>query len=167
MTKLIDNIFDYDSYRYVPNELKAEWKTLYNLYLGNYFKKQHEIYKIHPQNRIDFYNEEILRINRIENLCNNFFKKVESIQPKYNNDVEYSNKIKDSLKNSVNKITLFLNNKKNLLNKKVEINEIPLKKIIENYNDCYDMDKVTKNKVSIIITLILIIVIFYFTFYVE
>ena len=35
MPKLIDNIFDYDSYRYVPNELKAEWKTLYNLNLIN------------------------------------------------------------------------------------------------------------------------------------
>ena len=27
MTKLIDNVFDYDSYRYIPNELKAEWKN--------------------------------------------------------------------------------------------------------------------------------------------
>ena len=44
--KLIDNIFDYDSYRYVPQELKAEWKTLYNLYIGNYFKKQHEIWNL-------------------------------------------------------------------------------------------------------------------------
>ena len=103
MTKLIDNVFDYDSYRYIPNELKAEWKTLYNLYIGNYFNKQHEIYKIYPQNRIDFYNEEILRLNRLENLCNNFIKKVENIKPKYNKDVEYSNFIKDSLKNSINK----------------------------------------------------------------
>lgn len=167
MSKLIDNVFDYDSYRYIPNELKAEWKTLYNLYIGNYFVKQHEIYKIYPQNRIDYYNEEILRINRLENICNNFLKKVESLKPKYNNDVEYSNKIKDSLKNSINKITLFLNNKKNLINKKVEVNDIPIKKTVEHYNECYDMDSITKSKVSIIITLILIIVIFYFTFYVE
>ena len=167
MSRLIDNIFDYDSYRYVPNQLKAEWKTLYNLYIGNYFNRQHEIYKIYPQNRIDFYNEEILRINRLENLCNNFFKKLDSLQPKYNNDVEYSNKIKDSLRNSIKKITLFLNNKENLINKKVEINEIPIKKSIECFNDCYDMDSVSRNKVCIIITLILIIVIFYITFYVE
>ena len=167
MSKLIDNIFDYDSYRYVPNQLKAEWKTLYNLYIGNYFNRQHEIYKIYPQNRIDFYNEEILRINTLENLCNKFFNKLESLQPKYNNDVEYSNKIKDSLKNSIKKIKLFLDNKKNLINKKVEINEIPIKKSIEYFNDCYNMDSVSRNKVSIVITLILIIVIFYITFYVE
>ena len=166
MTKLIDNVFDYDSYRYIPNDLKAEWKTLYNLYIGNYFIKQHEIYKIYPQNRIDFYNEEILRIYRIKNLCNNFLKKVENLQPKYNKDVEYSKKIKDSLKNSINKINLFLNNKKNLIDNKVEINEIPTK-IVENYNDCYDMDSVTKNKVLIIISLIIIFVIFYLTFYIE
>ena len=30
--KLIDNIFTYDSYRYVPENLKLEWKTLYNYY---------------------------------------------------------------------------------------------------------------------------------------
>ena len=41
---LIDNIFDYNSYRYVPESLKSEWKTLYNLYSGDYFNKQHKIY---------------------------------------------------------------------------------------------------------------------------
>ena len=35
--KLIDNIFDYKSYRYIPENLKAEWKNLYNLYSGDYF----------------------------------------------------------------------------------------------------------------------------------
>ena len=126
--KLIDNIFDYDSYRYVPQELKAEWKTLYNLYIGNYFKKQHEIYKIHPQNRIDFYNEEILRLDRLQKLCDNFLDKIENLQPKYNSDVEYSGKIKKSLKKSINKLNLFLKNKKDLVNKKVKVNNIPLKK---------------------------------------
>ena len=54
--KLIDNIFTYDSYRYVPEDLKLEWKTLYNYYSTKYFDKQHKIYSIFPQNRIDFYS---------------------------------------------------------------------------------------------------------------
>jgi hypothetical protein len=165
--KLIDNIFDYDSYRYVPQELKAEWKTLYNLYIGNYFKKQHEIYKIHPQNRIDFYNEEILRLDRLQKLCDSFLDKIENLQPKYNSDVEYSGKIKKSLKKSINKLNLFLKNKKDLVNKKVKINDIPLKKEIEHFNQCYDLDSASNNKIPIIVSIILIIVMFYITFYVE
>ena len=165
--KLIDNIFDYDSYRYVPQELKAEWKTLYNLYIGNYFKKQHEIYKIHPQNRIDFYNEEILRLDRLQNLCDKFLDKIENLQPKYNSDVEYSGKIKKSLKKSINKLNLFLNNKKKLVNKKVKVNDIPLKQEIEHFNQCYDLDNASNNKIPIIVSIILIIVMFYVTFYIE
>ena len=164
---LIDNIFDYDSYRYVPQDLKAEWKTLYNLYIGNYFKKQHDIYKIYPQNRIDFYNEEILRLNRLQNLCDKFLNKIENLQPKYNSDVDYSREIKKSLKKSINKLNLFLKNKKNLVTKKVKINDVPLKNKIEHFNQCYDLDSASSNKIPIIVTIILIIVMFYITFYVE
>ena len=65
---MIDSIFDYKNYRYVPIELRMEWKTLYNLYKGGYFIKQHKLFKIFPQNRIDYYNEELLRLNRVEKM---------------------------------------------------------------------------------------------------
>jgi hypothetical protein len=165
--KLIDNIFDYDAYRYVPQDLKAEWKTLYNLYIGNYFKKQHEIYKIYPQNRIDFYNEEILRLERIDIMCNNFLNKIKSLQPKYNSDIEYSDKMKESLEKSINKLQLFLKNKNDLVNRKVEVNNIPRINDTEHFNQCYDLDSASNNKFPILISIILIILIFYITFYVE
>ena len=165
--KLIDNIFDYDSYRYVPQELKSEWKTLYNLYIGKYFEKQHEIYKIYPQNRIDFYNEENLRLDRIKNLCETFSDKVENLQPKYNSDVEYSNEIKKNLKKSINKILKFINNKKTIVSNKMETKQIPNIQDEEHFSQCYDLDKASSNKAPIIISIILILVIFYVTFYIE
>ncbi len=165
--KLIDNIFDYDAYRYVPQDLKAEWKTLYNLYIGNYFKKQHEIYKIYPQNRIDFYNEEILRLERIDIMCNNFLNKIKNLQPKYNSDIEYSDKMKESLEKSINKLKLFLKNKNDLVNRKVDVNSIPRINDTEHFNQCYDLDSASNNKFPILISIILIILIFYITFYVE
>ena len=99
---LIDNIFDYDSYRYVSEPLKTEWKSLYNLYSGDYFNKQHKIYSIYPQNRIDFYNEELERLNRIEKIYRKFNCTLDSLQPKYNSDLEYSKNIKRSLKKKFN-----------------------------------------------------------------
>ena len=93
---MIDSIFDYKNYRYVPIELRMEWKTLYNLYKGNYFIKQHELFKIFPQNRIDYYNEELLRLNRVEKMIKKFENSIKKIQPKYNSDIEHSKQIKKS-----------------------------------------------------------------------
>ena len=64
-------------------------------------------------------------------------------------------------------MNLFLNNKKNLVNKKVKVNDIPLKEEIEHFNQCYDLDSASNNKIPIIVSIILIIVMFYVTFYVE
>jgi len=165
--KLIDNIFDYKSYRYIPENLKAEWKNLYNLYSGDYFNKQHEIYKIYPQNRIDFYNEEILKLDRVNSLCNSFINNINNLQPKYHSDIKYSQEIKHNLQKSIKKLKKFIKIKNELLFKKVKVNQIPkIKHIehIENFDQCYNLDNASNNKVPIIITLLLIFIIFYLTF---
>jgi hypothetical protein len=164
---LIDNIFDYDSYRYVSEPLKTEWKSLYNLYSGDYFNKQHKIYSIYPQNRIDFYNEELERLNRIEKIYRKFNCTLDSLQPKYNSDLEYSKNIKRSLKKSVSIIHTFVQNKKNLVLQKFEKNNIPKIKDVEEFNQCYDLDDASNNKIPIIITLFLILLIFYISLYYE
>ena len=164
---LIDNIFYYNSYRYVPESLKSEWKTLYNLYSGDYFNKQHKIYNIYPQNRIDFYNEELTRLNRIEKLYIKFNCSLDKLQPKYNSDIEYSENIKLSLKKSVEIMHTFIQNKKKIILNKFKNKNIPKLDNIESFNQCYDLTDASNNKVPIIITLFIILLIFYLSLYYE
>ena len=127
---MIDNVFDYKNYRYVPINLRMEWKTLYNLYSGDYFNTQHKLFNIFPQNRIDYYNEELSRLNRVENLAIKFKNNLKNIQPKYNSDIEHSKEIKNSLEKSIDKMLDFIFNKKTILEKKINKNNIPKKKRI-------------------------------------
>ena len=158
---MIDSIFDYKNYRYVPIELRMEWKTLYNLYKGNYFIKQHELFKIFPQNRIDYYNEELLRLNQIEKLVSKFENSIIKIQPKYNSDIEHSKQIKKSLEKSINKMKEFINNKKSILEDKFNKQNIPRNEIIvENFTN----EKKEYDYVPIYITLIMIFLLFYLLF---
>lgn len=157
--KLIDNIFTYDSYRYVPEDLKLEWKTLYNYYSTNYFKKQHKIFSIFPQNRIDFYNEEILRINRLLNICNKFKHNIKNIQPKYNIDINYSERIKNELNESISKIEEFLNIKENNVKKNISKNKIPLNTVKENYEN-YEEKQLSENKYFLLCIIVLIYILF-------
>lgn len=164
---LIDNIFDYNSYRYVPESLKSEWKTLYNLYLGDYFNKQHKIYNIQPQNRIDLYNEELTRLNQIENLYIKFQCNFMKLQPKYNSDIEYSENIKSSLKKSIEKMHTFIQYKKNLVLEKINKKNIPKNVEVEDFNQCYDLDDASNNKIPIMITLFIILIVSYLSLYYE
>ena len=158
---MIDSIFDYKNYRYVPIELRMEWKTLYNLYKGNYFNKQHELYKIFPQNRIDYYNEELFRLNQIDKLIKKFKNNLNKIQPKYNSDIEHSKQIKKSLEKSINKMNEFICNKKLILEEKFYKNNIPRNEIIiENFKN----DKKEYDYIPIYITLIMIFLLFYLLF---
>lgn len=158
---MIDSIFDYKNYRYVPIELRMEWKTLYNLYKGNYFIKQHELFKIFPQNRIDFYNEELLRLNRVEKMIKKFENSIKKIQPKYNSDIEHSKQIKKSLEKSIKKMNEFILNKKSILEEKFNKKNIPRNEIIiENFKN----NKKEYDYVPIYITLIMIFLLFYLLF---
>ena len=53
MSKLIDNIFDYETIRYVPIFYQNEWKSLYNSYKTNYFKEQNKIFNIYCTKKYD------------------------------------------------------------------------------------------------------------------
>lgn len=159
---MIDSIFDYKNYRYVPIELRMEWKTLYNLYSGDYFNTQHKLFNIFPQNRIDYYNEELSRLNRVENLAIKFKNNLKNIQPKYNSDIEHSKEIKNSLEKSIDKMLDFIFNKKTILEKKINKNNIPKKKefILEKFTN----DKKEYDYVPIYITLIMVFLLFYLLF---
>ena len=156
--KLIDNIFTYDSYRYVPENLKLEWKTLYNYYSVDYFNKQHKIYEIYPQNRIDIYNEEVTRLNRVIDMTINFKERIKTLQPKYNIDINYSNRMKSELSSSVDKMLEFLNIKLNLINKITDSNNISLTSIKENYEN--DKEDLSDNKTNLFLVIILIYILF-------
>ena len=158
---MIDSIFDYKNYRYVPIELRMEWKTLYNLYKGGYFIRQHKLFKIFPQNRIDYYNEELLRLNHIEKLVKKFENNIKNIQPKYNSDIKYSKQIKKSLEKSVKKMKEFINNKRTILEDKFNKQNIPRNEImIENFTN----EKKEYDYVPIYITLLMIFLLFYLLF---
>ena len=158
---MIDSIFDYKNYRYVPIELRMEWITLYNLYKGGYFIKQHKLFKIFPQNRIDYYNEELLRLNRVEKMVKKFENNIKNIQPKYNSDIEHSKQIKKSLEKSIKKMNEFILNKKSILEEKFNKKNIPRNEIIiENFTN----DKKEYDYVPIYITLIMIFLLFYLLF---
>lgn len=158
---MIDNIFDYKNYRYVPIELRMEWKALYNLYRGDFFNTQHKLYNIFPQNRIDYYNEELSRLNQVEKLAIKFKNNLKNIQPKYNSDIEHSKEIKKSLEKSIDKMLDFLCNKKTILENKFNKNNIPKKEpIIENFSN----DNKEYDYVPIYITLIMVFLLFYLLF---
>ena len=157
--KLIDNVFTYDSYRYVPEDLKLEWKTLYNYYSVDYFNKQHKIHKIYPQYRIDIYNEEVFRVNRLLDICYKFKDKITKIQPKYSIDINHSKRMQKELTDSNNKIIEFLNNKIKKTNKIIKKNKIPLTHTRETFED-YNLNKVSQNKYLLIVIIVLIYILF-------
>ena len=162
MNEKIDGVFDANSYRYIPYDLRNEWKTLYNLFDRSFYDKMHLKYEIFPYIKTDFYNEELIRINNFENLCKKFSNKINNLVPKYENEKEYSEEVKNSLSSSINEILKFLSNKKTILNKNILEKNIPIKNtnMIEEFNQCNSLDKISKNR-SIIILLIIIIIIFY------
>jgi len=167
MENTIDGIFEDKYYRYIPYNLRSEWKTIYNIYSRNFYVNLHKKHKLFPIFRIDYYNEELQRLNNLEDLCFKFKLKVNNLKNKLENEVEYSNKVKKSLLQSLNKIEKFIKVNKNLLSKKINSNNIPLKKNIESFDNnqtCNDMSVISNNKFNIVIMLVIIILFFYLTF---
>ena len=166
MDTKIDGVFEYKSYRYIPYNLRNEWKTLYNIYSKKFYKNMHTRSHLFAQIRIDYYNEELLRFNMLEEICNDFEPKVQNLKSKYNNEKEYSENIKKSILKSLKNIKDFIKVNKKIINKKIHVNNIPLKKNIEHYNNskCYDLDDVSSNKPILIISLLIIILVFYLIF---
>jgi len=167
MESKIDSIFEEKYYRYIPYNLRNEWKTTYNLYGKNFYKNMHLKNNLFPVYRIDYYNEELFRLNNLSKLCNKFKENIKNIKYKYESDKEYSEKLQKSILNSLDKIDKFVKVNKNLLNKKININKIPIKrKNIEHFdnNKCNDLDKLSNRKLTIIISLVIIILFFYISF---
>lgn len=50
---MMDNIFEVKYYRYVPESIKTQWRTISNNYEAKYWEKMHQNNEIFPQIRID------------------------------------------------------------------------------------------------------------------
>ena len=159
----IDGIFDCVSYRYIPYELKSEWKTLINYYKSNYFENKIKLNSLFDQIKIDIYNEELNRLNNIEIICNNFNKKIKNIHTKYECEKKYGDYIQKNLHSNVNEIKKFINIKKQKLYQKIKENNILNDKInykiIESFND--NNKKEINKKCSIIIILMILLLTIY------
>ena len=89
------------------------------------------------------------------------------MQPKYNSDIEYSERVKQSLKKSVEKMNTFVQIKKSLVLDKINKKKIPVREEIENFDQCNDMDNVSNNKIPIIITLFVVLIIFFLSLHFD
>jgi len=165
MNTKIDGVFEYKSYRYIPYNLRNEWKTLYNIYSKNFYNNMHKRNKLFSQMRVDFYNEELSRLDMLDKMCNNFELKVINLKGKYENEKKYSEDIKKSIINSLKDIKNFIKINKNIVNEKFDINDIPLKNNIEYFdNSCHNLDRISDKKTIIVLSLFITILIFYLTF---
>ena len=153
MSKLIDNIFDYETIRYVPIFYQNEWKSLYNSYKTNYFKEQNKIFNIYCTKKYDNKLNEYNKLKYMKKLNVKLFDYFYNLQPKYNSDIQYSDRIKRKLLYSINKISKFVNNKLKIL--KLKKNKKRKKKVIETF------DNKTKLNYKYLINFILIFIISY------
>lgn len=157
MSKLIDNVFDYDTIRYVPVNIQNEWKNLYNLYKGSFFQHQKKIYNIYCSIQNDYKNDEINKLNYMTDIMKIFKNQVLNIQPKLNSDYEHSENVKKKLLKSIFKINKFLKYKKYLFKKRKKLNKSSKKeKNIERFSDLNEK-KLTFNKKNVILVLIFIL----------
>ena len=165
MNDKIDGVFEFKSYRYVPYDLRNEWKTFYNLTSKKFYNKLHSKFNVFPYMNIDFYNEEILRINYLDTLCSNFKLQVDNLKPKFDSDIDYSEEVKQSLLVSINEIKDFLGAKKKILMNNVKDKQIPIKENnIEHFEDnsCNTIDTVMDRRPVIIFSLLFVILFYLF-----
>lgn len=152
---MIDNVFDSKYYRYVPEAIRNEWRTISNNYEARYWEKMHEVNDIYIQIRIDLYNEELRRLislqKKVINFKDNVIPKIKSI---YNNETGYVIKTKESLTKSCQQILKFLQEKIDKLNKIMNKKKIPL------------VEKFTKINNNGFLIILIIIVIMFFIYYI-
>ena len=142
---LIDNVFTLNSYRYVPDLLKKEWKNILEIYTENYWTNKHKHFEIFPQIRIDLYNFELKKINFILKLIKKNYFFFNNLIPKYTSDVLYSQRIKSELLNSLNIIKIFCNNRKKKILDIIKSNNIPNKTKLCNNNVCQNIENFKTN----------------------
>ena len=135
MSKLIDNIFDYETIRYVPIFYQNEWKSLYNSYKTNYFKEQNKIFNIYCTKKYDNKLNEYNKLKYMKKLNIKLLNYFYNLQPKYNSDIDYSDRVKRKLLYSINKISKFVDSKLKILTLKNIRKKKKNKKIIETFNN--------------------------------
>lgn len=155
MSKLIDNIFDYETIRYVPIFYQNEWKSLYNSYKTNYFKEQNKIFNIYCTKKYDNKLNEYNKLKYMKKLNIKLLNYFYNLQPKYNSDIDYSDRVKRKLLYSINKISKFVDSKLKILTLKNKRKKKKNKKIIETFNNN------TKLNYKYLINFILIFIISY------
>ena len=155
MSKLIDNIFDYETIRYVPIFYQNEWKSLYNSYKTNYFREQNKIFNIYCTKKYDNKLNEYNKLKYMKKLNIKLLNYFYNLQPKYNSDIDYSDRVKRKLLYSINKISKFVDSKLKILTLKNKRKKKKNKKIIETFNNN------TKLNYKYLINFILIFIISY------
>ena len=174
MNDKIDGVFEYKAYRYVPFNLKNEWKTLYNYTYNKFYDKLNTKNKLFAYKNFDILNEEIGKVNNLKILCENFKLKINNIKPQNKSDMKYSEEIKLSLLKSINEIEKFLNIKKNILIEYCNKKKIPLKENnniehskkkknlnSDNTDDINNIINDINNKNFLIIITLIFIILFY------
>lgn len=131
--QMIDNVFYPLYYRYIPFDLRTEWHKVYQNYATDYYNKSKKNI-MNPQTLIDIYNEEKDKLSVLKKKVDNFSKKIPRIIPMYSSDKEYTEKVKKSLSDSMNKINNFINFRNKKLNDEMGINKVEVRKSIDNFN---------------------------------
>ena len=154
MSNLIDNVFDYETIRYVPVIIQNEWKNLYNLYKGNFFDRQNKIYNIYCSIKNDYKNDEINKINYLLSLINKYSYEVQNLQPKLSNDIDYAERVKKKLLVSISKIYKFLKYKEKIFNQKNYKKSIKNSKVIEKFLNKGKKVKLKEKNILIVLVFI-------------
>ena len=158
MDLTIDTIFKSNSYRYIPVDLRNEWRDLYNYNTCGYYDTMIKGYYHNPVAQIDVYNEKHDRINRVLAMIEKFEYKLKTVQPLYKSDKKYNNKIKKELLNSMLSMKIYLQNMLDGVTVTMEENDVPTRtttsiNLIEPYNSVGNKKK-KKTPVLIIVFMI-------------
>lgn len=149
MDLTIDTIFKSNSYRYIPVDLRNEWRDLYNYNTCGYYDTMIKGYYHNPVAQIDVYNEKYDRINRVLAMIEKFEYKLKTVQPLYNSDKKYNKKIKNELLNSMLSMKTYLNNMLYDVTETMGENDVPVRtaepvEFVEHYqNDTQSKKKKT------------------------
>lgn len=169
MNFTIDKIFNSKSYRYIPTNIRNEWKNLYNYYSCDYYQKLLNSNKLSGQIHIDLYNEQKDKLDKLLTQIKQFEIKINDIKPLYESDKLYSEEIQSQLRNSFYLMKLFVNERKQEINTVINEKNIPIR--TQDYNidsgniiEHYQQNPKKKNNFYKIIVISLLLFILYWTF---
>jgi len=158
----IDKIFNSMSYRYVPIDIRKEWITLGEYYSQDYYNNMRKANYYNPQIKIDLYNEEQERLQNALNRVISFEGKIKDINGLTNGDNKYNKEMKDELSKSLKLMKQFIKSKQNILNGKLNKEDIPTKqKITETFKNAKNIINIEKKNINPLIISIIIVALFF------